>query len=875
MTRSRYIVGIDLGTTNCAVAYVDTKGRERPAADIRMFDVPQLVAAGRDGPPDRCCRRSSTLPAAQSCRPGRARLPWNDGGGPDRRRVRPDPGSRGAQPPGQQRQELALPPGRGPRGRHPALGQRRPRSRKVSPVEASADYLRHIRDAWNDTLRPGRSGAAARAAGGRAHRPRLVRRGRSRADARGREEGRTWPRLTLLEEPQAAFYCWIVSHQDRWQREVRAGELILVCDIGGGTTDFSLITVVETPTGPGFRRVAVGDHLMLGGDNIDLALAHQVEKKLGGRPARHRAVERTAVCLPDGQGKAARRAAAAARALAGDDRRPGLADHRRQHPVGADARRGRVDRARRLLPHGPRAATSPQRGGRSWASRSSACRSSPIRPCPSTSSAFLRRHRAEAIGQGGHQRRRPARPARRHPLQRRRPHARQSCASRIVEVVGFVVRRRSRPGLRAPGADQRLARPGRGPRGGLLRRRPPGRRHPDRRRDGAIVLRRASRPETAAKPWLCVVPRDAQEGDEITIDGHDFDLLMGQPVAFPLASSSVRPDDRPGDLVRGRSRLDPRAAAASEPDARRPQGEGRACARAAWRRGSPRSARSSSGASRGPTTAAGGSRSSFAARPEPAGARPRSPARRPTGWSSSSPSSTRPSPRSVTAFERRLRGRRRGRARPTDQAARRAARRPPRPVAAVGTAGLLGAAPRPGRPTGSRARGTSRAGSTSPGSALRPGRGFPLDEIRIKALWPIFHQGVKHTKDVQCWAEWWILWRRVAAGLSRQHHDEISPPARAVPASREGSQPVQEGRPAQARAARAGRDVAVRRQPRAACARVEGEPGRAAAQGAVAAPPRLVTPSGAWDGSGRACPFTVWPTRSSAVMWSSGGSTFC
>src|SRR5205823_3883432 len=88
--------------------------------------------------------------------------------------------------------------------------------------------------------------------------------------------------ITLLEEPQAAFYCWIVAHQDAWQREVRAGELILVCDIGGGTTDFSLITVVETPTGPGFRRVAVGDHLMLGGDNIDLALAHHVEAKLGG-----------------------------------------------------------------------------------------------------------------------------------------------------------------------------------------------------------------------------------------------------------------------------------------------------------------------------------------------------------------------------------------------------------------------------------------------------------------------------------------------------------------------------------------------------------------------------------------------------------------
>ena len=59
------------------------------------------------------------------------------------------------------------------------------------------------------------------------------------------------------------------------------------------------------------------------------------------------------------------------------------------------------------------------------------------------------------------------------------------------------------------------------------------------------------------------------------------------------------------------------------------------------------------------------------------------------------------------------------------------------------------------------------------GYCLRPGTGFPLDEARIKALWPAFHQGVKHAKDVQCWAEWWILWRRVAAGLIAPHHEEI------------------------------------------------------------------------------------------------------
>lgn len=59
------------------------------------------------------------------------------------------------------------------------------------------------------------------------------------------------------------------------------------------------------------------------------------------------------------------------------------------------------------------------------------------------------------------------------------------------------------------------------------------------------------------------------------------------------------------------------------------------------------------------------------------------------------------------------------------------------------------------------------------GFCLRPGTGFPLDEVRIKALWPVFHAGVRHVKDMQCWAEWWIAWRRVAAGLNKAHHDEI------------------------------------------------------------------------------------------------------
>src|SRR5262249_7814746 len=119
-------------------------------------------------------------------------------------------------------------------------------ARRISPVEASADYLRHIRDAWNWTF--------AREDGShRLEQQEVVLARPASFDEAAREltveaaRHSGFEKLTLLEEPQAAFYCWIVTHQDGWQSQLRAGELILICDIGGGTSDFSLITVVETP----------------------------------------------------------------------------------------------------------------------------------------------------------------------------------------------------------------------------------------------------------------------------------------------------------------------------------------------------------------------------------------------------------------------------------------------------------------------------------------------------------------------------------------------------------------------------------------------------------------------------------------------------
>jgi hypothetical protein len=87
-------------------------------------------------------------------------------------------------------------------------------------------------------------------------------------------------RLTLLEEPQAAFYAWIESQGDAWRGHVRVGDLVLVCDIGGGTSDFSLITVGEEDGDLRLERVAVGDHILLGGDNMDLALARVLQARL-------------------------------------------------------------------------------------------------------------------------------------------------------------------------------------------------------------------------------------------------------------------------------------------------------------------------------------------------------------------------------------------------------------------------------------------------------------------------------------------------------------------------------------------------------------------------------------------------------------------
>jgi hypothetical protein len=147
---------------------------------------------------------------------------------------------------------------------------------RLSPVTVSAHYLQHFREAW-DTKFPDHPLAqqdfvlTLPASFDEVARELTIKAARQAGLAR----------VVLIEEPQAAFYAWIDKHADRWEQLVSPGQKILVCDVGGGTTDLTLIRVCKGTGGEvQFHRVAVGDHLILGGDNLDLALAHHLEKRI-------------------------------------------------------------------------------------------------------------------------------------------------------------------------------------------------------------------------------------------------------------------------------------------------------------------------------------------------------------------------------------------------------------------------------------------------------------------------------------------------------------------------------------------------------------------------------------------------------------------
>src|SRR5271155_807366 len=89
--------------------------------------------------------------------------------------------------------------------------------------------------------------------------------------------------MSLLENPEAAFSAWIEASHEKWRDRVQVGDIVLICDVGGGTTDLSLIAIGEEKGNLAMTRIAVGDHILLGGDNMDLALAHTAAQALAAK----------------------------------------------------------------------------------------------------------------------------------------------------------------------------------------------------------------------------------------------------------------------------------------------------------------------------------------------------------------------------------------------------------------------------------------------------------------------------------------------------------------------------------------------------------------------------------------------------------------
>jgi molecular chaperone DnaK (HSP70) len=277
---ARYVVGIDLGTTNCALAHseADTPAQDGAASSvIETLPVPQVISPGDVSEPA-LLPSFLYLPAGREFPQGSLDLPWKSSAD---RLVGIFAREHGAKVPGRlvssAKSWLS----------HAGVDRRSPilpwtaaeGVSKVSPVTASAAYLEHLREAWN-------AGIAAKKDEERLENQDILLTVPASFDAVAREltmeaaGAAGLKNVTLLEEPQAAFYAWLAVQGEKWRRQVKVGDIILVCDVGGGTTDFTLIAVSDQGGDLVLSRLAVGEHILLGGDNMDLALAYAVAATL-------------------------------------------------------------------------------------------------------------------------------------------------------------------------------------------------------------------------------------------------------------------------------------------------------------------------------------------------------------------------------------------------------------------------------------------------------------------------------------------------------------------------------------------------------------------------------------------------------------------
>jgi hypothetical protein len=780
-TPPRYAVGIDLGTTNSAVAYIDTAARRRQVAS---FPIAQITAPGE-------AESLETLPsfhyepaAAELGEPGAA--PFELAWGPAWKRGEPPwvvgvyACERGARVPGRlvasakswlshsrvDRRASLLP-------LHGA-----PDLRKISPVMASTRYLAHIRAAWDHAFPdhpladqdvvltvPASFDEVARELTVEA----------------ARDAG--LPRVLLLEEPQAAFYAWIDAAGDNWDSGIEPGERILVCDVGGGTTDLSLLEVRRAESEGGaegpvrFHRIAVGDHLLLGGDNMDLALAHHVEARLGQGSAATRAGEGR---LEPAAWNALVGQCRYAKELLLGEKAPAAATlsipTRGARVVGGalqiEVSRGEV--VEQLLDGFlPRAALADAPRGRSGLQEFGL----PYAPDPGVTrytAHFLREvgARLEAQGEAQGEARGEAQSsgACRPDYLLFNGGVLESTAmrQRLVEVITSWFDRDAGWRLRLLENDRLDLAVARGAAYyGLVRR------GEGVRISGGLALTYYVGVESAeAEPAaVCLIPAGIEEGEGVELD-RDFELKIRQPVEFPVYASASRTTDSAGELVAvsteelralppirtvlrsGRKsaadtvgiRLACRLTEVGTLDisCRESRGD------RAWRlRFDARSA------SQTDVQAHGGSGEAAGFLDEATIGRLRELLENTFG-----PRGDRPGARPDQLVNKM-------------ETATGLSRRawPPSVLREIWEA-LLELAPGRSRSAMHETRWLNLLGW-----ALRPGYGLALDDWRVGQTWRFsLSNKVEHARNEQCRAEWWVLWRRIAGGLGAGQQDALAAP---------------------------------------------------------------------------------------------------
>ena len=527
---AKYVLGFDLGTTNSVLAYSQLD-EEEPR--IELLPVPQLVASGT-------AEARTALPSFLYLAPpheaqsGALDLAWSTprdfAVGEFARRQAAEVPDRTV---GAAKSWLC----HSGVDRHQAILPWNAPSEvdKVSPVTAARRYLEHLVAAWESAFPdapvteqhvvltvPASFDASARQLTHEA------------ALAAGLPQD-----LVLLEEPQAAVYAWVADRGEAWRRDLAVGETLLVCDVGGGTTDLTLVHVGEEDGELILGRTAVGNHLLVGGDNMDLALAHHVSERFAEQGVRLDPWQSVALW------HSCRTAKETLLAPEGPETHPIAILGRGSKLIGGtvsiEVERSRVSE---LLVDGffPHCEASERPARR----RASGFREIGL---PFEADAAVTRHLAAFLAAHGEEGR-PICPT--HVLFNGGVFKAGALQRRLLDVMARWFDGQAAPRMLAGTHDLDHA-TARGAAyygrvkhyGGVRIRGGTARSYYVGIETAGLAIPGAPRPLRA----LCVVPFGMEEGTEADVPADEIGLIVGEPAHFRFFSSAVRKEDRPGDVL--------------------------------------------------------------------------------------------------------------------------------------------------------------------------------------------------------------------------------------------------------------------------------------------------------------------------------------